>query len=650
MKSASFMIVILLVLAFISAPITTTTATTTKNVVDDTQKHPESLPTLSEDELRPQWSRYVECLWCTSMVSGDGTTCVIADEDVVSLVDVASNTTLWTFNTSSWILSVSISHNGSIIAVGTVYSQMIYVFGRASNTTLWEYECAGYVTGVEISIDGSTVGAVDFLGGIYLFDHSSNETLWSFDTKAQMLTLALSINGSTIVAGGKNNTVFVFDRLSNSTLWTYTTDRWIMGTGVSDDGTRISAVSIEGLFAFDRSSNTSLWTYKLNGFDELAMSRDGSTIAACTSSTFDTLNLLLFDYSSNETLWTFNTTSQITKLSVSYDGSRIAAGGYGNITFVFDKTSNKSLSEFNSLGYVSSLSYSSDGQFLVMTSDEQFLSTSGVGESVLFNLAPPSINPPLTMLSHYNTTATVTISTQAFTNSIRLYMGILYYSNDNTTWSTISMTNQTDLSESAVNFEIVIGPFTEGEIFYYCMVNNTFGDSVESQLQAFVVDGTGPMIGAVVRSPYSPTSTDQVTVTAEIEDSLTNVTQANLTYSFDSEWITILPVQLNDTFFEWSIPAMENDSTVQFYLTAIDSVGNIATDDNDGLYYTYWVYDSGDETTTTTTPVTTTTTTSTTSGPTTTLTEPFPIEVILFVSGGVAILVIAGFLFRKRRR
>ncbi len=599
--------------------------------------------TSSDSDLIPQWSHYSDSLWCASAISSDGKTCVIADEEVVSLVDVESNVTLWTYDTESWILSVSISHNGSLIAIGTVYSQMTYVFGKASNTPLWEYECLDYVTEVEISGDGSTIVASDYSGKVLLFDHSSNATLWTYYANAQILSLSISIDGSTITAGGKNNTLFVFDRMSNSTLWTYSTDSWIMGTGVSDDGERISAVSINSLFAFGIASNSSIWAYNLNGLDGLAMSEDGSTLVAYTSGTVHPINLLVFDYSSNETLWTFNTTSQISEASVSYDGSSIAAGGYGNVTFVFDKESNQTSSEFHANGFIRSLCYSGDGQYLLMSSDLQFLSPSGVGETVLFNLTPPILDSDSTISIYYNTTMTIPVSIQVSTGSIPLAEAFLFYSSDNSTWTFISMTNSTPLSEQIVVFEASFGPFSEGHVYYYCSVNNSFGDSTESPLQEILIDGTCPVISNVKISPSTPTSNDEVTIIAEIDDELTNVTQANLTYSHDSDWISISPLQMNDTFYEWHISAMENDTTVRFYLTAVDSVGNNATS---SLYF-YWVFDDvGDSTTTSLTPTTSTTPTS---SPTITDTGDIPIE-LLVLAGSVMIGLVALMVVLKKRR
>jgi hypothetical protein len=108
----------------------------------------------------------------------------------------------------------------------------------------------------------------------------------------------------------------------------------------------------------------------------------------------------------------------------------------------------------------------------------------------------------------------------------------------------------------------------------------------------FVVDITDPyppVIASIVQLPQQPTSSDQVLVRAKLvkrSPSGANVTGANLEYSINGTlssttlvMTTSGPSVWNASFFEATIPALVNGSSVAYRVSSVDDAGNEVVSD-----------------------------------------------------------------------
>ncbi|MCK5052190.1 MAG: T9SS type A sorting domain-containing protein [Candidatus Cloacimonetes bacterium] len=127
----------------------------------------------------------------------------------------------WSFNasgggSSTWIGGMSISGDGSTIAVGTLvfltgdYDGEIFVFNTEAPEPLWIYENFGdYVTEIDMSHDGSIIAAAGYgpmdhsTADFLLFRKESNIPVYEINTPGSMEALDMASDGSFCTVGGK---------------------------------------------------------------------------------------------------------------------------------------------------------------------------------------------------------------------------------------------------------------------------------------------------------------------------------------------------------------------------------------------------------------------------------------------------------------
>ncbi len=576
---------------------------------------------LSDDTVPTTWNFTTNESWTKATISDDGSTVFVVSDNLLHRLDPSSNISLWTFNASENIFSLSTCENGSLTAVGTALgSGFVYLMGEDSNYSLWSYNASGWIVDIAISGDGSTIAAVDWSGWTYLFDYRSNNTLWKYKSPEPMWRVAISYDGNTIVSGGRNNTLYAFDRNSNNTLWTYDMGGWVNGLGINRDGSRIVGVSSERIYTFERTSNSTIWEYTGNDFITAEISADGSTIAVGTSSAVSRANLYLFEFSSNDTLWTFNGTNQITEIDMVSNGSIILAGGYDASAYLFRKDNNRTRLRIDMDGTIWQVGISEDGNRIVVGAENRTIYHH-------FERATASIAK---LSGLYGPTDPLLIQANASRGTFHIWDAILYFRQDSGIWSNVTMQNTTSLFISQVTFAAEIGPFTEGVIEYYVSVGDALGVYVDSQREEARVDGSAPVCHSIEQLPQAPTSEDDVTVIANITDDIGVVDTVLLNYSVDSgtSWNIIIMQKGQNGNYSGDIPAQSNGTTVQYYILANDSVGNSQEFMDSGLYYQYVVYDPSTSTSNTTPPPTLTDTS-----------QPTPegdLLLVILVMGGIS--------------
>ncbi|NHJ15268.1 MAG: hypothetical protein EAX95_16425 [Candidatus Thorarchaeota archaeon] len=182
-------------------------------------------------------------------------------------------------------------------------------------------------------------------------------------------------------------------------------------------------------------------------------------------------------------------------------------------------------------------------------------------------------------------------------------------------------------------------------------------DTFDIYIDPLIVDSTPPSIGSMSLSSETPDSTEMVSVTASLVDTLTGIANPTLHYSIDhgASWSAVSMVLVSGATFTGTIPAQAAGTDVLYYIQVYDGAGNEVS----SAQQSYTVSDSGTTTTTTTSTTTTTTTgtetstTSTTSETTTSTGTPSDlddtIQLLLFIPlGAVGVVLVVMFIMKKK--
>lgn len=106
---------------------------------------------------------------------------------------------------------------------------------------------------------------------------------------------------------------------------------------------------------------------------------------------------------------------------------------------------------------------------------------------------------------------------------------------------------------------------------------------------------TPPLITDIARVPAAPTSNDPVTVTAKIQDSNGTVSQALLHYRVGTTRWQTGNMSAADSIYSFTIPQLPDGTFVQYFIRAVDNVGDWSTlpGDTTTSRYFYTVRDQG---------------------------------------------------------
>jgi hypothetical protein len=158
----------------------------------------------------------------------------------------------------------------------------------ADGTVIWERQfddMAGYDVGVTEDGDYVTVGGAHYYAGadrtgqpsVRLYDIGGSE-LWSEETDEDVISVGVSDETEVVAAGTDDGELLAFD-LDGDELWTDDeAGGWI---SMSRDGSTIVGSSLDELVAFDGESGDELWSIGTGVmFDEFTVSDDGSRVLA----------------------------------------------------------------------------------------------------------------------------------------------------------------------------------------------------------------------------------------------------------------------------------------------------------------------------------------------------------------------------------
>ncbi|MEM3011430.1 MAG: PQQ-binding-like beta-propeller repeat protein [Candidatus Bathyarchaeia archaeon] len=278
----------------------------------------------------------------------------------------------WTFATGARdVNDVDMSENGSYIVAGGGDFK-VYFFKRESPTPLWSYETTGSVASVDITPDAKYV-AVAARDKIYVFDSSGNK-LWEnylYDPYSgptpdvDVEDVAISHDGSYVVAVGGDN-LCLYNK-TGDLLWTVFTPTYASYTylvAISSDGQYIAITDSDGVVTLYNVAGQVLWYKELIVYSGIAISEDGSYIAASGDGAyllsrngeivwsypnvggavvdisadgnyvaigdFNTEKTYLYSREENTILWSYQT-GQIEDVAISKDKSRIVSSGFTGI-------------------------------------------------------------------------------------------------------------------------------------------------------------------------------------------------------------------------------------------------------------------------------------------------------------------------------
>jgi len=208
------------------------------------------------------------------------------------------------------------------------------------------------------------------------------------------------------------------------------------------------------------------------------------------------------------------------------------------------------------------------------------------------SFTPPSNNPPTitnitqtpsTPTSSDNVTVTADISDPDGDNIAK---DSLYYR----VWQSGSWGDWTQVYHSST------GPYTytipaqsnHDSVEYYIIAEDDQGNRTESSHSNYYVCDD-PVIQNIQQSPSNPTSSDMVTVTADITDPNNDLATDSLFYSTDggNTYTQVYHTDVTGNTYTYQIPAQSDGTTVQYYIMAKDNQGNRSTTST----YSYTVSD-----------------------------------------------------------
>lgn len=282
---------------------------------------------------------------------------------------------------------IDMLEDGSVLAVGD--GTVIKIFGPDSSTPTWEHAIVNTMTGLKIAPDGLSVYVSYYYSGngvVEKYEIGNTNPIWTANFEGSSQTLDMNADGSTLIFtqyGGGNSNMWVLDSSDGSVIFQgpeYNQN----SPAICDDASIIVNGDYSGyvhVYEYNETLETyeEKWSFNATGggsstwIGGMSISGDGSTIAVGTlvfvSGGFDG-EIFVFNTYSPTPLWIYeNFGDYVTNIDMNYNGSLIAAAGYGPIDhstadfLLFRKESNIPIYEINTPGSMFALDMASDGSF-----------------------------------------------------------------------------------------------------------------------------------------------------------------------------------------------------------------------------------------------------------------------------------------------
>ncbi len=349
-------------------------------------------------------SRSLEINWQFTDPAAVGSKIIVSDagttfnswwlnDERVSLYE-NSATPLWESPVpAEWEYPIDMTPDGEYLTVA--FNSVAQVFSSSTQSLVWENVVAGEIVGAKINEEGTKVFIVintpngRSTVAAYTVGQTDPEWETDFDGPGSALAFAASGDRSTLVhcQYGSIRKLWVIDATDGGVIF----DAYYYNQSapaLSYDGKVILNGDYSGyayLYEWDEGSEsyTEKWSFKVGGGGTSAwvlgmgVSADGSTVAIGTlvflSGGYDG-EIYLFNSYSPEPLWVFeHCGDQIGSISLSNDGSLIAAAGYGPLDhskpdfLLFRKETNVPIFSVTTQGSFFAVDLSSDGTLCSVT-------------------------------------------------------------------------------------------------------------------------------------------------------------------------------------------------------------------------------------------------------------------------------------------
>ncbi len=298
---------------------------------------------------------------------------------------------LWEHNVSdlNFDYPIDMLEDGTILAVGD--DIVLKIFGPDSSIPTWEYTIGRTIRGLEITPDGTGIYISFYDAGlnqgiVEKYEIGNETPIWSSGFIGGASTLDMSGDGTTLIFtqyGSGNSNMWVLDSSDGNVVFQgpeYNQNN----PAICDDASIIVNGDYSGyvhVYEYNEALETyeEKWSFNATGggsstwIGGMSISGDGSTIAVGTLvfySTYYDGEIIVFDTEAPVQLWRYeNFGDYVTEIDMSYDGSIIAAAGYGPMNhstadfLLFRRESNIPVYEINTPGSMFALDMASDGSF-----------------------------------------------------------------------------------------------------------------------------------------------------------------------------------------------------------------------------------------------------------------------------------------------
>ncbi len=221
-----------------------------------------------------------------------------------------------------------------LILSGLIFITAAVAWSFAVNseyTPVWNQTTGGWVRSIGISRDGEFIAAGSEDTRIHMFNKTGGR-LWSYQTGSYINSVALTNDGSYVAGASDDTNVYFFDR-NGTVIWRYDTGSKAVGlVSISLDGEYIAASTEypDSKIYFLNKKGAFLWSYKLVDVPRgLSVSSNGSYVAAGSKDG----TIYLFDRD-GRVVWTrLLKSTVINDVSLSDDASNVfIAHSFGNLS------------------------------------------------------------------------------------------------------------------------------------------------------------------------------------------------------------------------------------------------------------------------------------------------------------------------------
>ncbi|WP_165394836.1 WD40 repeat domain-containing protein [Methanofollis fontis] len=260
---------------------------------------------------------------------------------------------MWSEGIGGEIKSVSISPEGSYIAVGTASVGGLHLYSR-DGEHLWTHPTGCSVFGSAVSSDGEYI----VMGSEYVrVFNLEGEIEWQWDSGYFAYSVAITPDGAYIAVGSDDKSVTLLE-YGEGKIWRYELPDDPTCVDLSADGQYVVAGTDGQVYLLDGDGEL-VWEIDVGkGVQSVAIAPDGTSIAAGT-----------LDYRSHliskegEILWRYMTNNRVFGVALSENGD-VVTGSHDDHLYIINGDGDRIL-ETETSGHINDVDVSSDGSVVV---------------------------------------------------------------------------------------------------------------------------------------------------------------------------------------------------------------------------------------------------------------------------------------------